>query len=293
MHRSGPSRWTWVADGTGPLEPCDYEFASVTLPKGEAWNTADCDGDGMDNEQEGDELVDTDGDQVPDFFDLDSDNDGIPDAEESSDAFAFDIDGDGTPNYLDLDSDGDGCFDAVEASGELTPADLNGGRIPGEVDEDGIPLAVSEGFEATEAWGSDEIFSDFCGSDIGGYVWLDNDRNGLFNQGSIQAALPDGTSGTPEGEDVLPGVQVRLYGTDLNGNTVDEVQTADAEGYYLFELVLAGEYCTEIIFGVLDNAEDYVVTMQNVEFNGIDSLDSDYSLEGERWNTLEPGAENV
>ncbi|WP_421947075.1 SdrD B-like domain-containing protein [Phaeodactylibacter xiamenensis] len=283
-----------VADGTSPLELCEYEFASVTLPKGQEWNAADCDGDGLDNELEGDELVDTDGDLIPDFFDLDSDNDGIPDADESSDTVAFDIDGDGTPNYLDLDSDGDGCFDAVEASDGLTPADLSGGRIPGEVNGDGIPLAVlegeMEGLEATEAWGSDEIFSDFCGSDLGGFVWLDNDRNGLFLQ--QQPGLP-GISSMPSSEEVLPGVQVRLFGTDLNGNPVDEVQAADADGYYLFELVLAGDYCMEVSFEGLDNAEDYVLTIPNVEFNTIDSLDSDYSLEGERCFTLEAGAENV
>ena len=44
-----------------------------------------------------------DGDGVPNYLDLDSDGDGIPDSVEGQ----KDSDGDGIPNYLDLDSDGD------------------------------------------------------------------------------------------------------------------------------------------------------------------------------------------
>ena len=88
---------------------------------------------------------DTDGDGIPDAFDLDSDNDGIPDAIEACGDLTLvledctldsngngvysatpgvlegicasapeDLDGDGIPNFLDLDSDGDGCSDAIE-----------------------------------------------------------------------------------------------------------------------------------------------------------------------------------
>ncbi|SHJ08745.1 LamG-like jellyroll fold domain-containing protein [Algibacter luteus] len=93
------------------------------------------------------DCADTDGDSIPDYFDLDSDNDGIPDIVEAGlgsisagtgkiplsvfidnnnngmhDAFEqhtpLDSDGDGTPNYLDLDSDNDGVFDVDEARTE-------------------------------------------------------------------------------------------------------------------------------------------------------------------------------
>ncbi|WP_282777249.1 HYR domain-containing protein, partial [Phaeodactylibacter xiamenensis] len=303
-----------VADSSSPLEICDYVYSSVTLPKGEAWADADCDGDGLSNEVEGDETTDTDGDLAPDCFDLDSDNDGLLDATEQgtgqgneNTAFlamiAADIDGDNILNFRDLDSDGDGCFDAVEASDEFSPADLDDGRIPGEVNEDGIPLAVlegeMEGLEATEAWSSNEIAGEFCGSDIGGYVWLDNDRNGFFSQDGntdaapVLAALGEAYANLPDNENTLPGVQVRLYGTDLNGNPVDEVQTADADGYYLFELVLGGDYCMEISFEGLDSAEDYVLTIPDVEGDALDEQDSDYSLEGELCFTLEAGAASV
>ncbi len=86
----------------------------------------------------------TDGDSVPDYLDLDSDNDGIPDIVEAGlgsisagkgtipsasfvdsnnngmhDAFEsnvpLDSDGDGVPNFRDLDSDNDAVFDVDEA----------------------------------------------------------------------------------------------------------------------------------------------------------------------------------
>ncbi len=107
---------------------------------------------------------DTDGDRVPDYRDLDSDNDGIPDVIEAKlpdpDTNAYlgsgrppkvdskgraegagvnpvDTDGDGTPDYRDLDSDGDSKSDLVEAGG--SDADGNG-RVDGFVDTDGDGL---------------------------------------------------------------------------------------------------------------------------------------------------------
>ncbi|MDD9934820.1 MAG: hypothetical protein OXT09_14520, partial [Myxococcales bacterium] len=75
----------------------------------------DNDGDGYDDSTAGAQLdpPDTDGDNVPDFQDLDDDNDGIPDLVEGD----ADTDGDGTPDYRDLDSDNDGIPDVTEAGG--------------------------------------------------------------------------------------------------------------------------------------------------------------------------------
>jgi gliding motility-associated-like protein len=59
---------------------------------------------------------DYDGDGIPNYYDLDSDNDGILDLNES----ITDSDADGILNYLELDSDNDLCTDVVEA-GFLDP----------------------------------------------------------------------------------------------------------------------------------------------------------------------------
>ncbi len=120
------------------------------------------------------DLSDKDLDGIPNQYDLDSDNDGIPDVVEAygvdtngdgiidnytdtdNDGFsqnvdanntgvggsgnglgAPDFDGDGIPNYLDLDSDNDGIPDIVEAGGTDSN---NDGMVDGFIDlnADGI-----------------------------------------------------------------------------------------------------------------------------------------------------------
>ncbi|AWG21803.1 hypothetical protein FFWV33_09785 [Flavobacterium faecale] len=83
---------------------------------------ADTNKDGIDNAfGSGFTPVDTDGDGIPDYLDLDSDNDGINDIEESgTNATNKDIDNDGIMNYRELDSDNDLCLDVIEA-GFLDP----------------------------------------------------------------------------------------------------------------------------------------------------------------------------
>src|SRR5690606_4079973 len=114
-------------------------------------------------------LCDTDGDGIPNIFDLDSDNDGISDIVEAhlnaidvtggnddltgivgwvdangngmDDRFEsltpVDTDGDGIPDYLDLDSDNDGLFDVDEsgATNSNNPSFRNG---DGDIDGNGV-----------------------------------------------------------------------------------------------------------------------------------------------------------
>ncbi|MFT3903197.1 MAG: hypothetical protein QM727_08485 [Niabella sp.] len=57
-----------------------------------------------------------------------------------------DTDGDGIPDYQDLDSDNDGCPDALEGSGSFTFNDLtNEYRLKGDVAANGIPIAAGNG----------------------------------------------------------------------------------------------------------------------------------------------------
>ena len=76
----------------------------------------DADGDNISNENEG--LADVDADGIPNWEDLDSDGDGLPDAAEAGDDDCttppIDTDGDGFPDFLDNDSDDDGAADAEE-----------------------------------------------------------------------------------------------------------------------------------------------------------------------------------
>ena len=109
-------------------------------------------------------LCDLDGDNIADVFDLDSDNDGIPDVVEVglgnlSDGKAYlyqwidtnqngmhdvaeshtipDNDGDGAPNYLDLDSDNDSVFDVDESWAGNTNAYVGFENGDGDINGDG------------------------------------------------------------------------------------------------------------------------------------------------------------
>ena len=160
----------WGADGDNDGIP---NFQDTGYWKG--W--LDTNGDGVNDK------CDKDLDGIPNQYDLDSDNDGIPDVVESygvdtdgdgvidnyidtdNDGFsqnvdanntgvagsnvglgAQDFDGDGIPNYLDSDSDNDGIPDVIEALG--TDAN-NNGKIDGFADLNGDGLA--DGFVSATA----------------------------------------------------------------------------------------------------------------------------------------------
>jgi hypothetical protein len=136
--------------------------------------------------------VDTDGDSIADHFDLDSDNDGIPDNVEAQKTASYDapdstwddgdgdgmadqydpdnngtavplpdIDGDGTLDFLDSDSDNDGYTDCEEG-------------LPDTTANKSCPVASVEGNGRVSWAGS----SDY--SDINGIV--DTPSSDLFNE---------------------------------------------------------------------------------------------------------------
>ena len=137
----------------------------VTGAEAAAAGLVDADGDGVWDGQ-ATTPVDTDMDGVADYLDLDSDNDGIPDAVENQptdgfdgtgyvtpgkadadgdgvvDAFddgtsdhggsfnhPVDTDGDGVADYLDSDSDNDGIDDTTESGITLSGMDADGDGI--------------------------------------------------------------------------------------------------------------------------------------------------------------------
>ncbi len=91
-----------------------------------------------------------------------------------------DDDMDGVPNYFDLDSDQDGCPDAVEGDGDITEDMLIGGVINIKkygVDNNGVPNPANGGQGPGSAYDPDE---NACGNNywIGG---VDNDFNNKDN----------------------------------------------------------------------------------------------------------------
>lgn len=119
-------------DGTPDLTDTDsdndgiLDITEAQVDSAVALSNSDTNRDGIDNIfGTGLTPMDTDKDGVPDYLDLDSDNDGILDKDESGSlATNADIDNDGIKNYRELDSDNDLCLDVKEAG--FSDPDLDG-----------------------------------------------------------------------------------------------------------------------------------------------------------------------
>ncbi len=192
----------------------------------------DVNGDGVND------ASDKDLDGIPNQYDLDSDNDGIPDTVESygvdtngdgiidnyidtdNDGFSQnvdanntgvngsgvglgpqDLDGDGIPNYLDIDSDNDGIPDVIEAGG--TDAD-NDGIIDGYVDSDG------------------DGFSDNVDGDVGNDGIAENSANALLRTGPDTTPV-DGRADSYPYKNMDNDKRANPYDLDSDGDGIVDV----------------------------------------------------------------------
>ena len=221
------------------------------------------------------DIMDTDGDRIPDYLDLDSDNDGIPDLIEAG---GVDIDGDGRvddntdldndgiagtyddddnnasiitsnllvngtdaknsdtdtiPDYLDLDADNDGISDIVEAGGIDTDGDgyvddLNAsGQLINDMDNDGF----------TDMYDPDN--NDTLGVDLGSESepLVETDASGNHFNGETGESQDTDSDGLPDhldldaDNDAIPDL-VEAGGIDTNGDgRVDNATDNDDDGY--------------------------------------------------------------
>lgn len=111
----------------------------------------------------------------------------------------MDTDGDGVPNQYDLDSDADGCSDAIESNGSIANPNLfedlslQGGstsvyyNLGTTVDGQGIPTIAAGGFDQGESRNSAVSTSctDTDGDNINDYVDLDADNDGILTENEI------------------------------------------------------------------------------------------------------------
>ncbi len=155
------------------------------------------------------EVPNSDDDVHPDYRDLDSDNDSIPDAVEK----IFDTDSDGVPDYRDTDSDADGISDRLETRGSEGTLDTYGDGIPDHLDldsdDDGIPDAM-EGIVDTDNDG------------LSDYLDPDSDNDGILD--NIEAQL-SGTDTNSNGIDDAVD-SILTGGIDVNGNGIDDNKEA-------------------------------------------------------------------
>jgi len=123
---TAPGSYSFGIRATDAQSPAASDAKSMCIKAADP--SGDDDGDGIENEVETGDDADNDG--APNYLDLDSDSDGIPDQIEWAGSGTMlhpitDVDGDGQPNYLDLDSDDDGFSDAEEWVAGSDPFDAN------------------------------------------------------------------------------------------------------------------------------------------------------------------------
>ncbi|WP_299667709.1 LamG-like jellyroll fold domain-containing protein [uncultured Polaribacter sp.] len=196
--------------------------------------------------------LDTDADGIPNFLDLDSDNDGIPDNIEAQttlgyaapdgvyDANGVDTeyiggltprktDNDSKPDYLDIDSDDDGILDNSEAGITLSGIYGNNGLdndydngdnyndVNGSFDNsqsDNFPDADGDVFNAGDVDYRDDTFTtDYDDDGISDEFDLDDDNDGILDDIEIGAC-------TPSGSPIF--IWETLYDTNPNSTVIDQ-----------------------------------------------------------------------
>ncbi|MES2709905.1 MAG: hypothetical protein V4726_25130 [Verrucomicrobiota bacterium] len=177
---------------------------------------------------------DSDGDGVPDFQDLDDDNDGISDLiEDPSGNGTRDTDGDGIPDILDLDSDNDGIPDLIE-SGQTTGTDSNhDGRLDGPVGTDGIPDSVQP--PASPNGGTvNNPPKDSDGDSHPDFQDLDSDNDGIndvIESGGTDSTGDGQADGTPNPTTGIPSSAPAGGQTprDTDGDSVPDYRDLDSD----------------------------------------------------------------
>jgi gliding motility-associated-like protein len=221
-----------AADGTDPLDACSFKIASQNATPSDAWKAADCDNDGLTNQQEKDLgtdplKTDTDGDGVPDGVE-------VTDGTDPLDASKYkDTDGDLVPNFVETaegtatgdalkykDSDKDGVPDYIELRDGTNPnnassfKDTDGGGVPDYVE---VTLFPNLGLAATNATqrGDDE---------------QDTDGDGVPDYQEVLAgdSPTDASDFLDTDGDGVPDFVERKQGTDPNNSK--DAKDSDGDG---------------------------------------------------------------
>ncbi len=211
-------------DGDGnPADAIDRDTDGIPdyLDPLDGWwsDWSDFDSDGLSNDLEcpgWPPCVDTDGDGVADWVDLDSDDDGLSDGEEGG----FDPDGDGVPGYRDPDDDGDTVptrLENLDGDEEWLDDNTDGDFQPNyrdpDDDGDGIPTRDED-----PNGNGDPTDDDTDGDGIPDY--LDADDDGPDSGDSDGDGIPDATE-CPTG--------VPCLDTDGDGQP-DYMESGDSDG---------------------------------------------------------------
>ncbi|PID59238.1 MAG: hypothetical protein CSB44_13075 [Gammaproteobacteria bacterium] len=236
----------------------------------------DADADGVSTAVEGYGDVDNDG--IANAFDIDADNDLIPDAiEAGGEAEPVDSDNDGVADYLDLDSDNDGVPDLYEASdlGAFDFTIIDGNRN-GQVDD--TQLVGQNGYLDDAETNPDSgvpryPLADNDGDDTHDYLDSDADGDGFHDvieaggSDSDQNGQVDGWSDS-DSDGIEDGVDASITGgADSDGDGIDDVADSDFTG---------GGPGSDGPLG--DDDSDGIVNRQDVDRNGDGLVDADNAI---------------
>ena len=197
----------------------------------------DSDGDGLDDSIT---PTNTDNDAVPDYLDLDSDNDSLldvveaglidADADGQADGGAIttsptNTDGDGLANFRDLDSDGDG-FSDLEEHGDGSLDANNDGQVDNATDSDGDGVPDSYDYEPNQFGGS----LDSDGDGVVNHLDLDDDNDGILD--SIENLYRVAVSGNDVNSNNIDDAwdAALTGGRDLNQDGIDDFLYGDTDG---------------------------------------------------------------
>ncbi|MEM6271752.1 MAG: T9SS type A sorting domain-containing protein, partial [Bacteroidota bacterium] len=235
------------ADNDGIVDNIEVQTtAGYVAPSG-----TDADGNGRDDAYDGAGALtptNTDGTTVPDYLDLDSDDDGVPDLIEGHDANADGV-ADTTPSGNDADGDGlDDAFDTLPVSAAGNPLGTNAPlqNTDGtddrdwrdtDDDNDGI-LTANEDFNTNNNWSDDFTqggpspdylqVPDNDNDGIPNTVDIDDDNDGIPDQTELGGLDPDADSnanGIPDFQDpTTPGF------VDTNSDGIDDRYDSDFDG---------------------------------------------------------------
>jgi len=215
--------------------------------------------------------VDTDQDGTPDFLDIDSDNDCIPDALEVVNCGSpVDTDNDKTPDYLDADSDNDCIPDTIEV-GKIcgNPVDSDGDGIADFRDKDSDNDCIPDAIEVGKICG---VPVDTDKDGIPDY--LDTDSDGDCIPDRIEAGadctkpvdtdndgLPDYIDLDADGDCIPDTIEVgKICGSpvDSDGDGIADFRDKDSDNDCIPDAIEVGKICGVPVDTDKDGIPDYL-----------------------------------
>ena len=168
---------------------------------------------GLDADADGivDAFIDTDGDGIPNVYDVDqtggadTDNDGIDDVADASFVSGVDADNDGVLDAFDLDDNGDGVID------DFVNSQQSGGELP-DLDTDGIP-----DYRDVNSIGGPDNGTSTAGTSTAGSTTGGTTTSGTTAGTSTAGTTAGTTAGSTTGDNAGNTTSVGIVETGLDG----------------------------------------------------------------------------